>query len=190
MIGTAKELLSFPLDGNPFLKQKDSGQARMTGIQYYMEYSSSKMKNLKIKNSIIFLFSFLFLIFFLASCGKQEVKKTSDESKIAQEVFRLAEVIKDAYIKNDRLTLEKNSTKDGYQEIIEARKSFDSAELTFTPRWVEIEYSAVNLHVSWNGTWTIRSKKTEDRGLAVFVFEGKPLKLAKVLRANPFKQPE
>lgn len=132
----------------------------------------------------------LIIVLLLTSCGKQEVKKTSEESKIAQEAFRVAEVIKDAYIKNDRSTLEKNSTKDGYKEIIEARKSFDNAELSFTPKWVEIEDSMVNLHVSWNGTWTVRGKRFEDRGLAVFVMEGKPLKLAKVLRANPFRQPE
>jgi len=132
----------------------------------------------------------LIIVLLLASCGKQEVKKTSEESKIAQEAFRVAEVIKDAYIKNDRSTLEKNSTKDGYKEIIEARKSFDNAELSFTPKWVAIEDSTVNLHVSWNGTWTVRGKRFEDRGLAVFVMEGKPLKLAKVLRANPFRQPE
>jgi hypothetical protein len=132
----------------------------------------------------------LIVLLLLTSCGKQEVKKASEESMIAQEAFRLAEVIKGAYIKNDRLTLEKNSTKDGFREVIEARKSFDSAELTFTPRWVEIEDSAVNLHISWNGTWTVKGKRIEDRGLSVFVFEGKPLKLAKVLRANPFKQPE
>jgi hypothetical protein len=156
-----------------------------------MEYSSSKMKNLKIRNSIILLFAFLIFIYLLlASCGKQEVKKASEESKTAQEAFRLAEVIKDAYIKNDRSTLEKNSTKDGYREIIEARKSFDSAELSFTPRWVEIDGSTVNLNLSWNGTWAVKGKRIEDRGLAVFVFEGKPLKLAKVLRANPFRQPE
>jgi hypothetical protein len=132
----------------------------------------------------------LIIVLLLASCGKQEVKKASEETKVAQEAFRLAEVIKDAYIKNDRSTLEKNSTKDGYREIIDARKSFDSAELSFTPKWVEIEDSAVNLHISWNGTWTVRGKRIEDRGLAIFVMEGRPLKLAKVLRANPFRQPE
>lgn len=130
------------------------------------------------------------VVLLLTSCGKQEVKKTSDESNVAQEAFRLAEVIKYAYIKNDRSTLEKNSTKDGFREVIEARKSFDSAELTFTPRWVEIEGSSVNLHLSWNGIWTVKGKRFEDRGLAVFVMEGRTLKLAKVLRANPFKQPE
>lgn len=148
------------------------------------------MKHSKIKNSIIFLFSFLILIFFLVSCGKKEVKPVSEESEIAQEAFKLAEVLRNAYIKNNRTALEKNSTKDGYGELIGAIKSFDSVELTFTPKWVEIEDSTVYLHVSWGGTWIVRGKKTEDRGLVVFVMEGRPLKLAKVLRANPFRQPE
>jgi len=136
------------------------------------------------------LFAFLMFIFLMVSCGKKEVKPVSEDSKIALEAFRLADTLKEGYIKNDGAILEKNSTKDGYKEIVEARKSFDSAELSFTPRWVEIEGSTVNLHVVWNGTWTARGKKIEDRGLAVFVMEGRPLKLARVLRANPFKQPE
>jgi len=148
------------------------------------------MKSSKTNTSLISLFFIFILIFLLASCGKKEVKPVSEDSKIAQEAFRLAEVIKDAYIRNDRSTIERNSAKDGYKEIIEVRKSFDSAELTFTPRWVEIEGTTVHLHVAWNGTWIVKGQRTEDRGLAVFVMEGNPLKLVKVLRENPFKQPE
>ena len=132
----------------------------------------------------------LSLIVLLADCGKGEVKKVSEESKIAQEAFKLAEVIRDAYIKNDRITLQKNATKDGYRELIGAIKSFDSAELVFTPRWVEIEDSTVYLHISWNGTWIVKRKKTEERGVAIFVMEERPLKLAQVMRDNPFRQPE
>ena len=102
----------------------------------------------------------------------------------------LADVIKDAYIKNDLSTLEKNTTKDSYKDIIEARKYFDSTDLSFTPHWVEIDGATVNLQVSWKGTWTVKGKSIEDRGLAVFVMEGRPLKLAKVLRDNPFRKPE
>lgn len=126
----------------------------------------------------------------LTSCGKGEVKKVSQESKIAQEAFGLAETIKNAYIKDDRETLERSSTKDGYRELIGAIKSFDSAELTFTPTWIEIEDSLVYLNVSWMGTWAVRGRITEDRGMAVFVFEGRPLKLAQIQRSNPFRQPE
>ena len=150
-----------------------------------MEYSNSK-----IRASLIFLFSFLSLVFLLVSCGKKEVKQVSEDSKITQESFMLADVIKNAYIKNDLPTLEKNTTKDGYKDIIEARKYFDSTDLSFTPHWVEIDGSIVNLQVSWKGTWTLKGKRIEDRGLAVFVMEGRPLKLAKVLRDNPFRKPE
>ena len=150
-----------------------------------MEYSNSK-----IRDSLIFLFSFLSLVFFLVSCGKKEVKQVSEDSKITQESFMLADVIKDAYIKNDLSTLGKSTTKDSYKDIMEARKYFDSTDLSFTPHWVEIDGATVNLQVSWKGTWTVKGKRIEDRGLAVFVMEGRPLKLAKVLRDNPFRKPE
>ncbi len=153
------------------------------------------MINLKIRSmihreSLIFLFSFLMSIFLLISCGKKEVKQVSEDSKTAQEAFMLADVIKNAYIKNDLSSLEKNTTEDGYKDIIEARKKFDSMDLSFTPQRVDIEDSTVNLQVSWKGTWTVKGKRIEDRGLAVFVMEGRPLKLAKVLRDNPFRKPE
>ena len=130
------------------------------------------------------------LILLLTSCGGKEVKPVSPESKSAQEAIVLAETIRNAYIKNDRETIEKHSTSDGYGVLIGMIKSFDSAELTFTPTWVEIENSAVSLNISWKSTWVVKDKKIEDRGLAVFVFEGRPLKLSQVLRANPFRQAE
>jgi hypothetical protein len=153
------------------------------------------MKNSKIKNSVILHFAFLIFIYLitvllLTSCGKGEVKRVSQESKTAQEAFELAETIRNAYTKNDLETLEKSSTKDGYRELIGDMKTFDSAELTFTPTWVEIEDSKVSLSVSWKGTWIVRGKTIEERGLAIFLLEGRPLKLAKVLRENPFRQPE
>jgi hypothetical protein len=148
------------------------------------------MKNSKIKHSIISLFSFLSLFLLLASCGKKEVKQVSEDSNTAQQAFMLSEEIKNAYIKNDLSTLEKNTTKDGYKDIIESRKLFDSTDLSFTPHWVEIDGSTVSLQVSWKGIWTVKGKSIEDRGLAVFVMEGRPLKLTKVLRDNPFRKPE
>lgn len=144
-------------------------------------------QSLQVARNILLVF---IAILFLLSCGKKEVKIVSPESKIAQEAFRLVETIRNAYIKNDRETLERNSTNDGYRELIGAIKNFDSAELTFTPTRVDIESSVVSLNISWKGTWVVKDKKTEDRGMAVFVFEGMPLKLAQVQRANPFRQPE
>lgn len=154
-----------------------------------------KMNKSKIKHSTILHFTrvnfiYLIAIFLLMSCGGKEVKQVSLESKLVQEAFALAETMKNAYLKNDRETLEKNSTKEGYRELIGAMKSFDRAELTFTPTWVEIEDSTVHLTVSWKGTWTVREKVIEERGVALFLLEGKPLKLAQIKRSNPFRQPE
>lgn len=132
----------------------------------------------------------LIILLILSSCGKKEIKPVSEEARIAQEAFKLAEVIKNAYIKNDRITIQRNSTKDGYREIIEVMKSFDNAELTFSPRKVEIEDSTVYLNLTWSGIWSVKGKKIEDRGLTIFVMEGKPLRLSRVMRENPFKQPE
>jgi len=131
----------------------------------------------------------MLLVFFI-SCGKKEVKEVSEESLMAQEAFQLAETIKLAYLDNDRKALEKNATQDGYRELVGEIKSFDSAELEFVPTWVEMDDTVVKLTVSWKGIWIVSDFTKEDRGIAVFVMEGQPLKLANVLRANPFRQPE
>jgi hypothetical protein len=138
---------------------------------------------------ILFLLTVLSLLFFCA-CGGKEAKKVSPESLLAQEAFELAETLKSAYVAKDRSDLERNSTENVYRELIGNMKNFDSAELSFTPTWVEIQDSTVHLTLSWKGTWSVKGKATEDRGMAVFVFEGTPLKLSQVQRANPFRQPE
>jgi hypothetical protein len=130
------------------------------------------------------------MLIFLVSCGKKEVKEVTEASLLAQEAFQLAETIKQAYLDNDRKTLERNTTQDGYQELIGEIKSFDSAELEFVPTWVAIDDTVVRLTVSWKGTWIASDITKEDRGIAVFVMEGQPLKVAQVLRASPFQQPE
>jgi hypothetical protein len=131
----------------------------------------------------------MLLVFFI-SCGKKEVKEVSEESLMAQEAFQLAETIKQAYLDNDRKALERNATQDGYRELVGEIKSFDSVELEFVPTWVEIDDTVVKLTVSWKGTWIVSDFTKEDRGIAVFVMEGQPLKVAQVLRASPFRQPE
>jgi hypothetical protein len=135
------------------------------------------------------LLTILFAATFLFSCGKKEVKLASQESKTAEESFALAEKIRDAFIKNDRDMIQKNTTESGYKDVTANKKSYESVELAFTPRWVEIEKDKVMLNVTWKGIWTSGEKKTEDRGMAVFVMEGKPLKLSGILRTNPFTFP-
>ena len=130
------------------------------------------------------------MLIFLVSCGKKEVKEVTEASLLAQEAFQLAETIKQAYLDNDRKALERNATQDGYRELVGEIKSFDNAELEFLPTWVEIDDSVVKLTVSWKGTWIVSDSTKEDRGIAVFVMEGQPLKVAHILRASPFRQPE
>jgi len=159
-----------------------------------MSYSKAPCRVLKqvllpsFRILLLLTVSFLFL---LTACGgDKEAKKVSPESLLAQEAFELAETLKSDYVSRDRAGLEKNATESGYQELLGSMKSFDSAELSFTPTWVEMQDSTVRLTVSWKGTWSMESKTTEERGIAIFVFEGRPLKLSQVQRANPFGQPE
>jgi len=44
--------------------------------------------------------------------------------------------------------------------------------------------------VAWKGIWTVGGEITRERGSAVFLLEGSPLKISKVLRGSPFKYPE
>jgi hypothetical protein len=124
------------------------------------------------------------------SCGKKEVKPVSQESKTATEAFGLAEKIRDAFVKNDREALLGDATESGFKDIFAGKKSYESVELEFTPRWVDIEQAQVSVNIAWKSKWTVLGKEVEDRGMAVFVMEGRPLKLARILRANPFVVPE
>ena len=132
----------------------------------------------------------LVMVVFVVSCGKKEVKRVSEDSKMATETFAIADEIKDAYLKRDLFAIERNTTRDGFKEISNVIKSFDSAQLTFSPVLVEIDGGNVNLYVSWKGAWLKDGKTTEDRGMAVFVFKGVPMKVDAILRGNPFKYPE
>ncbi len=151
----------------------------------------NEKKTCILKKSILLSILILIASLILISCGgSKEVRKVSEESKIAQEAFELAEILRNAYEKKDMKELEENSTSNGYRELLTVMKKFDKASLVFTPTWVEIHETKVLLSVSWKGIWTIKGKDSEERGLAVFVFQGKPLKLEQIQRENPFRQPE
>lgn len=127
----------------------------------------------------------------LSACGgKKEVKQVSVESKTSREAFALAEGLRAAYTGKEFSSLQDFSTAEGYRSVINGLRHFDSVDLTFTPKWVEIEKSQVYLNVSWKGTWTVGEETFRERGMAVFLLEGKPLKLSKILRGSPFIYPE
>ena len=123
----------------------------------------------------------------LLSCGgKKEVKQVTQESKTATEAFGIAETIKNAFVKKDLATIQRNTTEGGFRNITAGKQAFDSVDITFTPRWVEIEGEQILVNISWKSIWTLSGRKTDERGMAVFVMEGNPLKVTKILRANPF----
>jgi hypothetical protein len=130
-------------------------------------------------------------VLFIAACGGNKgVKKESRDYRISQEAFSVAEDLRNAYAKKDLLAIQEISTREGNKEIVDSIRYFDSVDLTFTPKWVEIEKSKVYLNVAWKGIWTVAGEITKERGSAVFLLEGSPLKISKVLRGSPFKYPE
>lgn len=136
------------------------------------------------------------LLVFL-SCAKDEIKPPSVESDMALEAFSLAESMRSAYENKDFEGLAAYCTSSGYEEIRAAIKEFDSVELTFTPRLVEVknltdepEAFKVTLNVSWEGKWILKDTVKKERAMAVFELVGKPLKLNRILRGSPFKSPE
>ncbi len=137
----------------------------------------------------LFILALIALVF-VGACGKKQVKRTSEDSKLATEAFAVAETIKEAYLKRDISGIEKNTTKDGFRSVEGVMKSFDSAELVFNPVLVEMEDNTVNLNISWTGKWKKGGNTTEERGMAVFIMSGRPLKVDNILRSNPFKYPE
>lgn len=133
----------------------------------------------------------VFILVLIAACGgKETVKQPSQDSKISEEAFSIAEALRTAYVEKNFSSVADKCTKEAYKDFIDSIKFFDSVELAFTPRWVEIEKSKVYLNISWRGNWVIGKDAARERGMAVLLFEGTPLKLSKIVRGNPFKYPE
>jgi hypothetical protein len=133
----------------------------------------------------------LVIAFFVLSGCAEEVKKPSEDSLIAQEAFALAEEMRRVYVAKNFWALNQYALPETYGNVVRDIKKFRSVKLEFTPRWVEIKKDGtVFLYVAWKGTWEMESGEEERRGFALFDLRGRPLKLAGVLRGNPFKQPE
>lgn len=136
------------------------------------------------------IISIFIALLVLACGGKKEVKRTSIESNVAQEAISVIEKIRELYVRKELPQISERATQEGYRDIMNSIKHFDSVDLTFTPRYVEIDQSKVYLNIAWKGTWFVGNESFRERGMAVFLLEGNPLKLSKILRGNPFKYPE
>lgn len=136
----------------------------------------------------ILILSFVLLI--LACGGKKQIKQPSSEYLYTAEAFKVVDEIRIAYQNKDNAGIRKNCSESAYREIITYIKPFDKVELEFIPVLVEIEGDGMKLYVSWNGRWNYLGKDTEERGLASFFLSGKPLRVEKILRGNPFRYPD
>ncbi len=138
------------------------------------------------KRRLLSLFCITLLAFGLLSCGKKELKKETPEGRLASEAASLIERLREAYVKKERSRIEDYVTPQMARSILHSMGNFDSVDLTFTPVWMEIEGEKITVNVSWRGSWQASGRVTEDRGMAIFELKGQPLKVDKVLRANPF----
>ncbi|NOX21355.1 MAG: hypothetical protein GXO99_08925 [Nitrospirae bacterium] len=136
----------------------------------------------------------VFLLFiatlFLFSCSSEKKKPVPEEARLAQEAFRIAEKVKDAYLVKNNSLIQRLTTRNGYLRIISSVKDFDVAILSFTPKWVDIEGNELYLYIDWTGTWQVGTKSYTEKGLAAFKFRLNPLKLDDILRNNPFSFPK
>jgi cell division septation protein DedD len=128
--------------------------------------------------------SIIILGLILLGCGKDQVKPSAD-STLTQQALNSIRTIITAYEEKDRNTL-RNHLAPGIADSILEELSFEKAELSFVPRMVRIIGPAVNINLTWQGTWTIQGNGMKNRGIAVFVLEGEPLKLVKVEGDTPF----
>ena len=142
------------------------------------------------RNLLCLVFAIILLAALTAGCSS-DAKKPTEDSIIAMEALDIVEELRKAYTSRDFSSMARFSTNDAYRSIAASLKSFDKVELSFTPKWMEIDRagSAVEMLVAWKGTWRVGDKSEEKDGTVLFIIGGKPLKLQSIERLSPFSQP-
>ena len=131
---------------------------------------------------------FIILILTLSGCGGKDKVKLSADYLLTTEAIETINVLKTAYQGKDIIRLKGISAPE-IADRIAGGLYFDSAELSFAPRTVRIKDQSVMVNTNWQGTWIINNNTFKNRGIAVFVFEGSPLKLVRIDGDNPFLIP-
>jgi hypothetical protein len=128
------------------------------------------------------------LIFIFLGCGGKDKVKPSADSILATETINVINAIKAAYQEKERDILLNHLAPEIAEDTLK-ELFFDKAELSFTPRMVRIDASAVMVNINWHGTWFIKGNSLKNRGVAMFIFEGSPTRLVRVDGDNPFHTP-
>lgn len=134
---------------------------------------------------------FILVIFvLLVSCSKKEVKPPSEDVRVSREGFTVLDDLRKAYLNKNEAEMKALSTQAGFSELKNSVHPFDSAELKFSPRWVEIKGDLMTVNVAWEGSWEYGGKKQNERGMAVFELKGNPPRFERTIKGSPFIYPE
>lgn len=127
---------------------------------------------------------------FLVGCGTQ-AKRPSQDVLIAGQVLKHVERLRMAYSARDMVAMEALIMPEAFREIRYGVKQFSSVDITMEGQWIDIkEDGSIEVRISWAGRWHIdRSLEATDKGVAVFVLSGSPLRLEKVRGLSPFAAP-
>lgn len=127
-------------------------------------------------------------VLFSYGCGKDAVRP-SEDSQLATGALDRIEVIRSAYLIKDTGILQQQLDAKLAEDILK-NISFNTAELSFTPRMVRITDEAIIVSLGWQGAWQLeKDKKLENRGVANLVLHRESMKLMQLEGDNPFLVP-
>ena len=128
---------------------------------------------------------FIILAFIFPGCNGDRVKPSAD-SLLTTEAFSIIESVREAYEEKNAYELKKNVSSLLADNIIK-ELSFESADLSFTPRMVRITDTSVKVNLAWRGTWALpEDRNFENRGVADLVLHRDTMKLTFIEGDNPF----
>ncbi|MDA8086116.1 MAG: hypothetical protein M0Z75_05390 [Nitrospiraceae bacterium] len=124
-----------------------------------------------------------------AGCSKKEMKPVPEGAVYYNEANGVVQALRKGYINKDADAIKTVSTEKGYGEVAPNLGRFDSVELSFTTKWIDVTGQTMDVNVAWEGVWTKGDKKDHERGMAVFELAGTPPKFNGVLSGSPFVYP-
>ncbi|MBF0618150.1 MAG: hypothetical protein HQK88_15215 [Nitrospirae bacterium] len=126
-------------------------------------------------------------LFLTMACSKKTIKPVSNESQTAQSVIETIYLLKTAYAQKDEAAMRRYTTDEGFSSNFKASATdFSSADLSFTPKWVDIKANTIQVQMSWTGKWVYHGNNIDENGVADFVVTGPPYRVDKILKDNPF----
>ena len=128
----------------------------------------------------------------LLACGSQE-KRPSQDVLLAEQAAKHIERLRSEYASMSMSGLEALCSAEAY-EAIESdlrRHGLSPVTIEFVPEWIEISVEGtISVRVGWSGTWKLsRGEEARDKGKAVFVLGGRPMRLQELKGMSPFAAP-